>query len=491
MIIDHIRMLWRLAGVVVVVGVAAGCTKPNPLSCSDGLCSDPAFPFCDVDGSFGDTRETCVAVDCAPMQFEACRADLALTCNASGDNFDAVQCQRGCDAASGGCRLCDPNETACTNGKLATCDATGAIVSSETCALGCFEDQPRCRDIDPSNGLAQFLDMVPNPSDVDLTNAFLNTGTGELFVNGTKQPTIPSFLVPAAPGGASIRVFVADHAHLSDLQFGGPAALAIIARHEIVLDGRITVAGGSVSFSECLPGLGIYDDTQTTAGGLQQIVITGDGGGGHATAGAQGGSVDAGGGPRGGPGGKAGVASGTESLVPLRGGCPGGGAIQLSSGRSVTINGIVDARGGAGEPPTQGPTSNGGGGAGGGILIEGPNVTLGSAARLIAKGGAGSTSSGGAGITPDNDEATAAPGWRCAPPDPFCGNGGNGASDMTAATAGETVFYSNANSARGFSSGAGGGGMGRVRINTKDGTYTKSSTTVEAAVLTAGTLKTR
>ncbi|MBS1121430.1 MAG: hypothetical protein H6Q90_3658, partial [Deltaproteobacteria bacterium] len=94
--------------------MAAGCTRPNPLSCADGLCSDPGFPFCDEDGSFGDTIQTCIAVDCTPMEFATCRGDLAITCNAAGDDFDLVQCQRGCDAAGGGCRLCDPNETACT-----------------------------------------------------------------------------------------------------------------------------------------------------------------------------------------------------------------------------------------------------------------------------------------------------------------------------------------------------------------------------------------
>jgi hypothetical protein len=33
--------------------------------------------------------------------------------------------------------------------------------------------------------------------------------------------------------------------------------------------------------------------------------------------------------------------------------------------------------------------------------------------------------------------------------------------------------------------------MGRVRINTLDGTYTKSSMAVEAAVVTSGILRTR
>jgi hypothetical protein len=118
MILEH-RFMWRRGvgrALVVAAAVLAGCTKPNPRSCQDGTCTDPALPFCDVDGSFANEPQTCIAVDCTPGEFAACRGDLAITCNEVGTDFDLIQCERGCDDALGGCRLCDPNETACTNG---------------------------------------------------------------------------------------------------------------------------------------------------------------------------------------------------------------------------------------------------------------------------------------------------------------------------------------------------------------------------------------
>ena len=51
--------------VVIALSAAAyGCTKPNPRSCADGLCSDPSRPFCDVDGALEGTAEVCVPVSC-------------------------------------------------------------------------------------------------------------------------------------------------------------------------------------------------------------------------------------------------------------------------------------------------------------------------------------------------------------------------------------------------------------------------------------------
>jgi hypothetical protein len=493
MIIEHVRMWWRVVVVGIGMVLAAGCTKPNPLSCADGLCSDPAFPFCDEDGSFGENVQTCIAVDCTPMAFETCRGDQAITCNAAGNDFDLVGCERGCDAASGGCRLCDPNETACTNGKTATCDAAGAVVSTETCALGCFEDQPRCRDIDPSNGLAQFLDMVPNPPDLDLINGDLNTTNGDVR-SGGMPVTVPNFLVPAPAGGAPIRVFVANHVHLTDVGVVGQSALspaiAIVAASDIVIAGRLTLRGevGEVSFASCMPGFGVFDDTVTASNGTRQTLIAGSGGGGHATAGGAGGSVDSGGGP-GAVGGKAGGASGNESLIPLRGGCPGGGAIQLASRTSITVDGIIDARGAPGEQPQGIGDVYGGGGGGGGVLLEAPTVTLAPAARLIATGGPGSTNTTKP-LVP-NDDATPALGMVCSPAIASCGNGGNGAAPNVPATAGGTAAYTNSATVTFFSAGGGGGGLGRVRINTQDGTYVKGNTTVESAALTTGVLQTR
>jgi hypothetical protein len=94
----------RVACLLLVVGVV-GCTKPNPLDCSDGLCSEADHPFCDVDGSFAGTPNTCVAVSCTAGEPVACRGNVSIVCNSAGNNYELVECERGCDS-SYGCRQC-------------------------------------------------------------------------------------------------------------------------------------------------------------------------------------------------------------------------------------------------------------------------------------------------------------------------------------------------------------------------------------------------
>ena len=161
---------------------AASCsTKENPAAkCSTGTCTDSAAPFCDVDGSIGGTPGMCLGVTCTPGEFAACRGDVALTCNANGNNYDELLCQKGCTPEANGCKLCDPGQTLCANGEVQTCDENGAVTASESCPLGCFEDQPRCRELDPSNGFASYVDMVTDPPDIDLPMG----GTNDRYRDG-------------------------------------------------------------------------------------------------------------------------------------------------------------------------------------------------------------------------------------------------------------------------------------------------------------------
>jgi hypothetical protein len=186
-------------------------------------------------------------------------------------------------------------------------------------------------------------------------------------------------------------------------------------------------------------------------------------------------------------GGLGGPATGTEQLVPLRGGCSstrphgghGGGAIQLSGRIAISILGAIDARGGAGKPVGDfaGAFSVvGGGGAGGGILLEAPDVSLSSSARLLAGGGAGASRQMAGGTS----EQQAAPGASCSLT--TCGAGGSGAHSDSPAGAGVAITYEEGTS----TGGGGGGGLGRVRINTATASYDKASTTVEVGALTVG-----
>jgi hypothetical protein len=474
------RMSTKACLSLVASLVLSACTKPNPKNCGDGSCTDPAFPFCDVDGSVGGEPNTCVAVTCTADQFVACRDDLAITCNAQGNNYDEIKCDKGCDPTVG-CRVCDPNQTVCADGKLQTCDANGVVTSSETCALGCFEDQPRCRDIDPSNGLAVFLDMVANPPDLVLTNGFVQTETG-VVTDGGNTIDVPNFLVTAPPGGVPIRVFIVNSATITKLSIDGGSAqlpkrpaFALIARGDITVSGSIVVGSNAGEMATgCDVGDGQIVERVDGMGNHANYAVGGGGGGGHGTVGARGGSsigVAA--------GGTAGSPAGTETLVPLRGGCAGGsndglgggGAIQLTSGTQIQINGPIDVgglQGTIGNIDQLGGVGVAGGGAGGGLLVEAPVVSLGASAKLLAPGGAGN------GFGSQCDAST-------------CGVPGVGATGTTPASAGGDI----ANANRDITGGGGGGGLGRIRINTKDGNFTQLNSTVINGLSTAGLAATR
>lgn len=481
---------WRV--VVVVLGLAA-CTKPNPRSCADGTCTDPEFPFCDVTGELEGTPQTCIAVECAPGEFRGCRDDLAITCNAEGTDFDLVECGRGCEDDIG-CRLCDPNETACTNGTVATCDANGVVTESEPCPLGCFESEPRCRELDPSNDLATFLDLT-NLQDLVITDGDIRTDTGTV-VSGGEVIAVTTFLLAAPQGGLPIRVIAANNVHISNTNIGGGGAasapaLAILARGEVIIDGRITAtaAGSFGSVGVCAGGDG--QNTQRTASDntTSQQLVSGAGGGGNVTAGASGGAVSTFA-----TAGTGGAPVGNAELIPLVGGCLGGGArgglpggaLQISSRLSIKVMGIIDVRGQQGECDED----NGGGGAGGSVLLEAPSVFFGEVGGLIAKGGSGCTLASGPTPTP-NDLDEPALGYACLVASTECTNGGNGGSSDVPPTGGASVTYSTSPTKRLFTAGGGGGSVGRGRINTATGEFTTSSGAVDAAVITTGTVNTR
>ncbi|MEJ7597227.1 MAG: hypothetical protein WKG01_04890 [Kofleriaceae bacterium] len=81
--------------------MAIACTRPNPRLCQNGACSDPQYPFCDVDGSLSGEPLTCISVSCTPLELAGCRGDVAIECNELGNDYNLLQCEQGCDAASG------------------------------------------------------------------------------------------------------------------------------------------------------------------------------------------------------------------------------------------------------------------------------------------------------------------------------------------------------------------------------------------------------
>lgn len=143
---DQMRSLVGLA-VGVTFLAWTGCTKPNPRSCADGLCTDPAFPFCDTDGALQGEPEACIAVSCTPSDFVACRNDRAVTCNQAGNDYDVTECPRGCDVVAAGCKSC-ADSTHCSN-PSPVCDSSSfecrvCRIDDECESLVCDVDTGRC-----------------------------------------------------------------------------------------------------------------------------------------------------------------------------------------------------------------------------------------------------------------------------------------------------------------------------------------------------------
>ncbi len=468
----------------------AACTKVNPAyHCQNSTCIDPAFPYCDADGSIGGTAGVCIAVTCTAGEFGKCSGDSALTCNDTGTGYVETQCAHGCDEGTG-CKLCEANQTVCANGTVATCDASGGQTSAFQCPLGCFGDQPRCTDVEPSNHLGAYYDMVPNPQDLDLTGGWtVHLETGEI-TNGTTTLTPTSFLVPSLGGGPTTRVYVVNKLTLGNINLFGPLggstlSTAFLATADIQINGTVATnsGAGSIRDASCNGHPGVQSYEQAGA-----CIIVSGGGGGGAAAGSSGGlllDADPSTAIAGGP------AFGTDDLQPLVGGCAGGGfhnseagatytdaqngggAIQLTSRSGITVNGTInmDGYGGYSDQDQGCRESWLAGGGGGGILLEAPVVTLAAHSTLSAAGGDG---------------------HGCNPAQQTCGTPGHGGTGATAATAGGNVQFTTALGPSAiFYSGTGAGGVGRVRINTATSTYTLDASATRNAIVTTGTIKTR
>ena len=345
---EHARMRF-----VLIVALMVGCsTKPNPKSCLDNHCSDPGLPFCDVDGAIGGEPNTCIAVECTPGEFEACRGDRALTCNTVGDNFDLVDCEFGCGDT--GCKLCDTptcEKRIVPKYLPTTCDALATI-----------------------------------PALTITSNTMLNTSNDLECSSVVTQPTGPEICVLRYGTITVDRNFT--------YSVTGTRALALVADRALTVDGILDVSGSS---NVSGPG-GSF-----TVSGL--VVGAAGAGAGNRTVGGNAGSASAdGGGAIGGaaaphPATRTELFGGARSNNVLNN---GGGAVTLISCRGmVSVPGLIDAGGGGGQRGFlqamnyQHPT---GGGSGGTIVLQGMMVNV--TGQIYANGGGGG--SGGDGSTNTN-----------------------------------------------------------------------------------------
>lgn len=158
----HRHMIARwLVTVALLSSMGCGSTA-NPRSCLDGSCTDPRYPFCDVEGSFSDLPGTCVAVTCTPGEVVQCRdAQDVLVCNGNGNNYDIEMCAHGCGAQ--GCHECATNAQCAA--PMEICDT-----ESKTCR-GCQAGT------DCESGICENAICVPPSAVVYASSTGITTGS--------------------------------------------------------------------------------------------------------------------------------------------------------------------------------------------------------------------------------------------------------------------------------------------------------------------------
>jgi hypothetical protein len=270
-----------------------------------------------------------------------------------------------------------------------------------------------------------------------------------------------------------------------------------VSHGDILVNGHVRVLAGALSTGSCVGGSAGCDGPPGSFAG----VCAGAGGGGSGGAGGRGGSATATSPSQGTfseAGGSGGGVAGSAALIPLRGGCKGGGdqnnpdqgangggAIQLVSRTVVSfdqagVDPFIDV-GGLGA--TSGVGS--GGGSGGGVLVEAP--------RVVVPGGTGMVANGGSGNCVDTDgrdgRLSTGPAAGGACPEPSQGDGGNGSS-LASSTGSNGESINSPVLTTLYTGGGGGGGAGRIRVNVPTGPDFSDFGTVSPAA-SVGTLQTR
>jgi hypothetical protein len=417
-------MKTALAAMLLVLA----CTKPADRCGSSTDCTDPAYPFCDVEGQFpasGGTKDICTI---APP-------------------VDAGSKVPGTDASSAG-----------PDAPLADCHSLPPS-QVDPCTLT------------PSGPLAIHANSTFDT----------NAGTLTRDSDGASIPVVAKQVT--GPTGMIEMLLVASltvDAGVT-LRAMGNDPIGVIAFGPIEIDGVIDVSSNGAS-----SGAGAQTTTCGQHAGATPVGgnLSGGGGGGGNQ-----GSGGAGGNATGTLGSSTGGAGGTGSVTPPMGplgGCAGfafsgltpaaGGGAAYLAGTSVELAfGAGANAGGAGAVGATGGRSGGGGGAGGTIMIEAASVVVNGTLAANGGGGAQGSISGVAGGSGGDGQlnATPAPG----------GSGGNGTALGGAGGAGQTLAGSvgggfGQNQAGGAS--GGGGGVGFIIIHgtlTGSGVFSPSPST--------------
>jgi hypothetical protein len=372
-------------------------------------------------------------------------------------------CFDGAHRDSNACAAADTCETpmaTCSGNTLRTfqpsCDdGTCSYASTDTdCgSVGCCADH--CCAVVPSNrdvfGKLESTGMVLTP---------LN-GTFDTDTQCTEASPLGACTVVARTGLPEACVCRMDELSIGILKIGGTRALALLASRKVTIYGQLDVSADVVRNG---PGA---SSAYPTAAALR--------------AGGEGGSF-------GSPGGGASPADGygTDNLIPLHGGMRGrnggtpgggggGGALQITAGERIDVNGVIDAGGGGG---TTGTSSNetcggSGGGSGGAILLEAPIINVPGFVAANGGGGGGGAANFGVGTNAADASSSQQASGGVGSKNNFCdgkpvpaGDGGRGAFDLSGAESGGPLSIGPTCAVSFGGGGGGGGGLGRIRINT-------------------------
>ena len=400
----------------IVLVLLAACTKKEDQCTSNADCTDPAYPFCDVDGQYpesGGSKNVCTIV---PPE-----------CPVS-------QC--GCEAGATTCG---------SDNMLTVCDPDGMSATQTACGLGCEVSGTACKTFTPSNGLEPALaSAATQPALVIASGSTIDTDSGGITDVDGNVLTAESTLV--AQTGTPIRVFAAQSFVLGSITVTGAHALALVASGDVAINGEARRDGDE---SVGGPGANVGSDACTGSGATNDgNVDTGAGGAGGATTGAPGGGHDVMGHAGGAPvtgfdtlvGGCAGGSvTFTDGVTPVQPGGAGGGAIQIVSASSVHLSGVISVGGGGGGPAA-------GGGGGGLVVIETPVLTMDATGGIAANGGGGGGGCNGTDATPDLVPAPGGTfGSSCLPK--YLSAGGSGATEVSAPTGGGIDMQPTASSA--------------------------------------------
>jgi hypothetical protein len=305
------------------------------------------------------------------------------------------------------------------------------------------------------------------PSNSETLGALAETGIAVDVPNGYVFDTdldciagsVLGDCTPVSPvGSPRVCVCQADSVVVHDLEVRGTRALAVLAWSSVTVQGNWSITPGA-------GGVAADAMTPATAGGSYSTV---GGGGGR-------------------------PAYGTPELVPLVGGMGGGGvnggvgggALQITAGDTVRVDGTVNVPGGGASSncDTNNMLTGSGGASGGGLLIEARHVEIvggiaangggggGGAIRRQSNGDVRCGGSGENGIVSRTVYARGGSGATVSCSGHTYAHGGYGGEGSLLETVGGDFTQGDPGSYSTCSywdawSGGGGGGAGRIRINT-------------------------